>query len=157
MNKIVAILICIFGIQTMSAQTTLNISLLKSNKWMLIEDGTKDTVHVSFDNKKMYASEHLHYIHPIRKEVVDTTLKVDYTYYLSDAITDNYDATKVGKTTSGKYITLHNVTSKNVDSGDFTIFEITQISNAEIFLTLCGFPSGYFNELGRKFLLRKKQ
>ena len=124
---------------------------------MLIEDGTKDTVHVSFDNKKMYASEHLHYIHPIRKEVVDTTLKVDYTYYLSDAITDNYDATKVGKTTSGKYITLHNVTSKNVDSGDFTIFEITQISNAEIFLTLCGFPSGYFNELGRKFLLRKKQ
>ena len=157
MNKIVAILICIFGIQTMNAQTTLNISLLKSNKWMLIEDGTKDTVHVSFDNKKMYASEHLHYIHPIRKEVVDTTLKVDYTYYLSDAITDNYDATKVGKTTSGKYITLHNVTSKNVDSGDFTIFEITQISNAEIFLTLCGFPSGYFNELGRKFLLRKKQ
>ena len=64
MNKIVAILICFFALQAMNAQTTLNISLLKSNKWMLIEDGTKDTVHVSFDNKKMYASEHLHYIHP---------------------------------------------------------------------------------------------
>ena len=157
MNKIVAILICIFGIQAMSAQTTLSSNFLKSNKWLFVEDGGEDTLAVSFDKEKMYTSQHIHFFHPIRKEVVDTTLKVDYTYYLSDAITDNYDATKVGKTTSGKYITLHNVTSKNVDSGDFTIFEITQISNAEIFLTLCGFPSGYFNELGRKFLLRKKQ
>jgi len=161
MNKIVAILICIFCIQAMSAQTTLSINFLKSNKWILLEDGVEegkiDTTIVSFDNKKMYTSEHIHFFHPIRKEVVDKTLKVDYTYYLSNAITDNYDSTKVGKATSGKYITLHNVTSKNVDPDDFTIFEITQKSDSEIVLTLCGFPHGYFNEIGRKMTLKKKQ
>ena len=88
----------------MRAQTTLNISLLKSNKWMLIEDGTKDTVHVSFDNKKMYASEHLHYIHPKSRKVIDKTLKIDYTYYLSNAVSDSYDAGKVGKATTGNLL-----------------------------------------------------
>ena len=161
MKKIVAIIVCIFCIQTMNAQTTLSINFLKSNKWILLEDGVEegkiDTTIVSFDNKKMYTSEHIHFFHPIRKEVVDKTLKVDYTYYLSNAITDNYDATKVGKTTSGKYITLHNVTSKKVDPNDYTTFEITKKSNSEIVLTLCGFPPDRFNEIGRKFLLLKKQ
>ena len=110
----------------MSAQATLNISLLKSNKWMLIEDGTKDTVHVSFDNKKMYASEHLHYIHPKSRKVIDKTLKIDYTYYLSNAVSDSYDAGKVGKATTGKFITVHNVSSTYVDSDDYTTFEITK-------------------------------
>lgn len=31
MNKIIAIIICMFGIQTMNAQTTLSIGFLKSN------------------------------------------------------------------------------------------------------------------------------
>ena len=157
MNKIVAILICIFCIQTINAQTTLNISLLKSNKWMLIEDGTKDTVHVSFDNKKMYASEHLHYIHPKSRKVINKTLKIDYTYYLSNAVSDSYDAGKVGKATTGKFITVHNVSSTYVDSGDYTTFEITKKSNSEIVLTLCSFPSDRFNKIGRNFLLIKKQ
>ena len=157
MNKIFAILVCIFCIQTMSAQATLNISLLKSYKWMLIEDGTKDTVHVSFDNKKMYASEHLHYIHPKSRKVIDKTLKIDYTYYLSNAVSDSYDAGKVGKATTGKFITVHNVSSTYVDSDDYTTFEITKKSNSEIVLTLCGFPPDRFNEIGRKFLLLKKQ
>ena len=64
MNKIIAIIICMFGIQTMNAQTTLSIGFLKSNKWMILEDGVeegkKDTTFVSFDNKKMYTSTHYH-------------------------------------------------------------------------------------------------
>ena len=90
MNKIVAILICIFGIQAMSAQTTLSINFLKSNKWILLEDGVekgkKDTTVISFDNKKMYTSTHYHFFHPIRKEVVDKTLNIDCTYYLTDVV-----------------------------------------------------------------------
>ena len=78
MNKIVAIIVCIFCIQTMNAQTTLSINFLKSAKWMIIkegvEEGTKDTTVISFDNKKMYTSTHYHFFHPIRKEVVDKTL-----------------------------------------------------------------------------------
>ena len=44
-----------------------------------------------------------------------------------------------------------------MDPDDFTIFEITQKSDSEIVLTLCGFPHGYFNEIGREMILRKKQ
>ena len=157
MNKFFAILVCIFCIQTMSAQATLNISLLKSNKWMLIEDGTKDTVHVSFDNKKMYTSTHYHFFHPIRKEVVDKTLKIDHAYYLSDVIPSNYESTKVGKATNGKYITFHNVTSKYEDPNGYSTFEITRSSNSEIVLTLCSFTSGEFDQVGRELILKKKQ
>ena len=158
MNKIVAILMCIFGIQTMSAQTTLSSSLLKSNKWLFVENGSEDSLTVSFDNEKMYTSEHLHFVHPVSGEVKDKIKKVDFTYYLSDTITDNYDATKVGKATSGKYLTLHNITSKYLDSsGDYTIFEVTPKNNSEITLTLCGFPPNYINKKGRKFSLIKKQ
>ena len=53
MNKIVAILICIFCIQTMNAQTTLSINFLKSAKWMIIkegiEEGTKDTTVITLN------------------------------------------------------------------------------------------------------------
>lgn len=161
MNKIVAIIVCIFCIQTMNAQTTLSINFLKSNKWILLEDGVEegkiDTTIVSFDNKKMYASEHLHYIHPKSRKVIDKTLKIDYTYYLSNAVSDSYDAGKVGKATTGNFITVHNVSSTYVDSGDYTTFEITKKSNSEIVLTLCSFPSDRFNKIGRKFLLIKKQ
>ena len=146
----------------MSAQTTLSINFLKSNKWILLEDGVekgkKDTTVISFDNEKMYTSEHLHFVHPVSGEVKDKIKKVDFTYYLSDTITDNYDATKVGKATSGKYLTLHNITSKYLDSsGDYTIFEVTPKNNSEITLTLCGFPPNYINKKGRKFSLIKKQ
>lgn len=52
----------------MNAQTTLSINFLKSNKWILLEDGVEegkiDTTIVSFDNKKMYTSEHIHFFHP---------------------------------------------------------------------------------------------
>ena len=86
MNKIIAIIICMFGIQTMNAQTTLSIGFLKSNKWMILEDGVeegkKDTTFVSFDNKKMYTSTHYHFFHPVKKKVIDRTLKCEKAYYL---------------------------------------------------------------------------
>ena len=44
MNKIIAIIICMFGIQTMNAQTTLSIGFLKSNNWMILEDGVEKTL-----------------------------------------------------------------------------------------------------------------
>ena len=161
MNKIVAIIVCIFCIQTMNAQTTLSINFLKSAKWMIIkegvEEGKKDTTVISFDNKKMYTSTHYHFFHPIRKEVVDKTLKIDHEYYLSDVIPGNYDATKVGKATNGKYITFHNVTSKYEDPNGYSTFEITRSSNSEIVLTLCSFTSGEFDQVGRKMILKKKQ
>lgn len=161
MNKIFAILVCIFCIQTMSAQATLSINFLKSAKWMIIkegvEEGTKDTTIISFDNKKMYTSTHYHFFHPIRKEVVDKTLKIDHAYYLSDAIPSNYDATKVGKATNGKYITFHNVTSKYENSNGYSTFEITRSSNSEIVLTLCSFTPGEIDQVGRKMILKKKQ
>ena len=161
MNKIVAILICIFCIQAMSAQTTLSINFLKSNKWILLEDGVekgkKDTTVISFDNNKMYTSTHYHFFHPQKKKIIDTTLKVDCTYYLSDVVTGNYDATKVGKATNGKYITFHNVTSKYEDPNGYSTFEITRSSNSEIVLTLCSFTSGEFDQVGRKMILKKKQ
>ena len=161
MNKIVAIIVCIFCIQTMNAQTTLSINFLKSAKWMIIkegvEEGTKDTTVISFDNKKMYTSTHYHFFHPIRKEVVDKTLKIDHAYYLSDAIPSNYDATKVGKATNGKYITFHNVTSKYENSNGYSTFEITRSSNSEIVLTLCSFTPGEIDQVGRKMILKKKQ
>lgn len=145
----------------MSAQTTLSINFLKSAKWMIIkegvEEGKKDTTVISFDNKKMYTSTHYHFIHPIRKEVVDKTLKIDHAYYLSDVIPGNYDATKVGKATNGKYITFHNVTSKYEDPNGYSTFEITRSSNSEIVLTLCSFTSGEFDQVGRKMILKKKQ
>ena len=161
MNKILAILIFVFCIQTMNAQTTLSINFLKSNKWMIIEDGIedgkKDTTVISFDSKKMYTSTHYHFFHPIRKEVVDKTIKIDYVYYLSDAIFGNYDATKVGKATSGKYITFHNVTSSYEGPNGYSTFEVTRSSNSEIVLTLCSFASGVFDQIGRKLTLKKKQ
>ena len=157
MNKILAILIFVFCIQTMNAQTTLTISILKSNRWMLIEDGTKDTVLVSFDNKKMYTSEHIHYVHPRSGKVIDETLKINYTYYLLDTFSTGYDAEKVGKATSGKFITVHNVSSAYVDSSEYTTFEIKKKSNSEYILTLCGFPPESYNNTGRIFFLKKKQ
>ena len=161
MNKIIAILICIFGIQTMSAQTTLSINFLKSNKWILLEDGVekgkKDTTVISFDNEKMYTSTHYHFFHPQKKEIIDTTLKVDCTYYLTDVITGNYDATKVGKATNGKYITFHNVTSKYEDPNGYSTFEVTRKSNSEIVLTLRSFSPDTFDTIGRELILIKKQ
>ena len=161
MNKIFAILVCIFCIQTMSAQATLSINFLKSAKWMIIkegvEEGTKDTTVISFDNKKMYTSTHYHFFHPIRKEVVDKTLKIDHAYYLSDVIPSNYDSTKAGKATNGKYITFHNVTSKYEDPNGYSTFEITRSSNSEIVLTLCSFTPGEIDQVGRKMILKKKQ
>ena len=161
MNKILAILIFVFCIQTMNAQTTLSINFLKSNKWMIIEDGIedgkKDTTVISFDSKKMYTSTHYHFFHPVRKEVVDKTIKIDHVYYLSDAIYGNYDATKVGKATSGKYITFHNVTSSYEDPNGYSTFEVTRSSNSEIVLTLCSFTSGEIDQIGRKLTLKKKQ
>ena len=124
---------------------------------MLIEDEMKDTMFVSFDNKKMYTSERLHYVHPKSGKVIDKTLTINYTYYLSDAVSGGYNAKKVGKATSGRYITVHNISSNYVDSGDYTTFEITKMSNSEIVLTLCGFPSNSFNKMGRIFFLKKRQ
>ena len=161
MNKIVAILICIFCIQAMSAQTTLSINFLKSNKWILLEDGVekgkKDTTVISFDNNKMYTSTHYHFFHPQKKKIIDTTLKVDCTYYLSDVVTGNYDATKDGKATNGKYFTLHNVTSKYEDANGYSTFEVTRKSNSEIVLTLRSFPPDTFDTIGRELILTKKQ
>ena len=161
MNKIVAIIVCIFCIQTMNAQTTLSINFLKSAKWMLIkegvEEGKKDTTVISFDNRRMYTSTHYHFFHPIRKEVVDKTLKIDHAYYLSDAIPSNYDATKVRKATNGKYITFHNVTSKYENPNGYSTFEITRSSNSEIVLTLCSFTPGEIDQVGRELILKKKQ
>ena len=145
----------------MNAQTTLSIDFLKSNKWILlkegVEDGKKDTTVISFDNKKMYTSTHYHFFHPIRKEVVDKTIKIDHAYYLSDAIPDNYDATIVGKATNGKYITFHNVTSKYEDPNGYSTFEVTRKSDTEIVLTLCSFPPEEIDQIGRKLTLIKKQ
>ena len=145
----------------MSAQTTLSINFLKSNKWILLEDGVekgkKDTTVISFDNNKMYTSTHYHFFHPQKKKIIDTTLKVDCTYYLSDVVTGNYDATKVGKATNGKYITFHNVTSKYEDPNGYSTFEITRSSNSEIVLTLCSFTPGEIDQVGRELILKKKQ
>ena len=161
MNKIVAILICFFALQAMNAQTTLSSNFLKSNKWILlkegVEDGKKDTTVISFDNKKMYTSTHYHFFHPIRKEVIDKTIKIDHTYYLSDVVTGNYDVTKVGKATNGKYITFHNVTSKYEDPNGYSTFEVTRKSDTEIVLTLCSFPPEEIDQIGRKLTLIKKQ
>ena len=161
MNKIVAILMCIFGIQAMNAQPTLSSNFLKSSKWILLEDGVekekKDTTVISFDNKKMYTSTHYHFFHPQKKEIIDTTLKVDCTYYLTDVVTGNYDVTKVGKATNGKYITFHNVTSKYEDPNGYSTFEVTRKSDTEIVLTLCSFPPDTFDTVGRELTLIKKQ
>ena len=127
MNKIVAIIVCIFCIQTMNAQTTLSINFLKSAKWMIIKEG------------------------------VEEGIKIDHAYYLSDVIPGNYDATKVGKATNGKYITFHNVTSKYENPNGYSTFEITRSSNSEIVLTLCSFTPGEIDQVGRELILKKKQ
>ena len=165
MNKIIAIIICMFGIQTMNAQTTLSIGFLKSNKWMILEDGVeegkKDTTFVSFDNKKMYTSTHYHFFHPIKKKVIDRTLKCEEAYYLSNTLHNSYDAAKVGKATTGKYITFHSLTARDVDPNDFQTYEITRESDSEIVLTLRNFSHNYLDLIGfqpdGEMILKKKQ
>ena len=165
MNKIIAIIICMFGIQTMNAQTTLSIGFLKSNKWMILEDGVeegkKDTTFVSFDNKKMYTSTHYHFFHPIKKKVIDRTLKCEEVYYLSNTLHNSYDAAKVGKATTGKYITFHSLTARDVDPNDFQTYEITRESDSEIVLTLRNFSHNYLDLIGfqpdGEMILKKKQ
>ena len=156
MNKIITILICLFGLHTISAQTSLDISFLKNNNWMLIEEEGKDTLIVSFDNERMYTSEHIHFFHPISGKHFENTLKIDFTYYLSDTITDSYDATKVGKVPSGRYLTVHNLTAKHTNPNDYTTFEVTKKSSSEIVLTLYSFSANYLNKKGRIFLLKRK-
>ena len=165
MKKIIAILICLFGIQIMNAQLTLSIDFLKSNKWMRLEDGVEegkiDTTFISFDNKKMYTSTHYHFFHPIKKKVIDTTLKCEGAYYISNTFNNSYDSAKVGKPTIGKYITFHDLTTRIVNPNEFQTYEIIRKSDSEIVLILRSFSPDYLELIefhpGGKMILKKRK
>ena len=111
--------------------------------------------------KKMYTSTHYHFFHPIKKKVIDRTLKCEEAYYLSNTLHNSYDAAKVGKATTGKYITFHSLTARDVDPNDFQTYEITRESDSEIVLTLRNFSHNYLDLIGfqpdGEMILKKKQ
>ena len=78
---------------------------------------------------------------------------------------DNYDEkikimligeSKIGKTSSGKYIVLHNVSSRYSDDGHFVVWEATVNDNSKIELTLRK-SHKRLDMLGRKLVIMKKE
>ena len=93
---------------------------------------------------------------PITGQKIDEILKVDHTYYLTNEIPNNFEQSKIGKTSSGKYIVLHNVSSRYSDDGHFVVWEATVNDNSKIELTLRK-SHKRLDMLGRKLVIMKKE
>jgi hypothetical protein len=75
---------------------------------------------------------------------------------LTNEIPNNFEQSKIGKTSSGKYIVLHNVSSRYSDDGHFVVWEATVNDNSKIELTLRK-SHKRLDMLGRKLVIMKKE
>jgi hypothetical protein len=172
MNKLLVMVLCVFSFTLVRAQSLdpiIYTNTLKKNKWILVnkrligfDEVSKDdvyrldTVFISFDNSKMHTMEHLNEENPITGQKIDEILKVDHTYYLTNEIPNNFEQSKIGKTSSGKYIVLHNVSSRYSDDGHYVVWEATVNDNSKIELTLRK-SHKRLDMLGRKLVIMKKE
>ena len=156
MNKVFSLIaFCIFSVLTVNAQT-LNDRILKASKWERLDNDKTYTVQCDFDSIKMYTHLHFLFEHPFKGKI-DTTLTIDYKYYITNNIPQKFEMNKVGNSSNGKYLVLYNITSKYLDPKDYIVYEITRVTNSEIEFTICKIPDDTTGSTGGKLIYRKKQ
>ena len=150
---------CASSILPVNAQN-ISINDLIENTWFDIDDSPRDnlfidTLRVTFDKKNIFFFQHTIVEHPVTKEIIDKSGESASSYYLSDTIPQRFDKTKVGKSTSGKYLVLLNDSS---NYSDYYVWELNIKDSSTLEFTLSKFPlDDYIDSIGRKILLKKDQ
>ena len=147
---------CASSILPVNAQN-ISIDYLIENTWFDIDDSPRDnlfidTLRVTFDKKNIFFFQHSIVEHPVTKEIIDKSGESASLYYLSDTIPQRFDKTKVGKSTSGKYLVLLNDSS---NYSDYYVWELNIKDSSTLEFTLSKFPlEDYIDKIGRKFILK---
>ena len=147
---------CASSILPVNAQN-ISIDYLIKNTWFDIDDSPRDnlfidTLRVTFDKKNIFFFQHTIVEHPVTKEIIDKSGESASSYYLSDTIPQRFDKTKVGKSTSGKYLVLLNDSS---NYSDYYVWELNIKDSSTLEFTLSKFPlDDYIDKIGRKFILK---
>ena len=150
---------CASSILPVNAQN-ISIDYLIENTWFDIDDSPRDnlfidTLRVTFDKKNIFFFQHSIVEHPTTKKMIDKSGESASLYYLSDTIPQRFDKTKVGKSTSGKYLVLLNDSS---NYSDYYVWELNIKDSSTLEFTLSKFPlDDYIDSIGRKILLKKDQ
>ena len=149
MKKIIlTILINVFGLIEINAQTVSQ-TILKSGTWEKIyPECNYSTTKMHFDKTKMYWDVYYFY----NKE---TITEVD-TYYLSDTLPDTFDKSRVGKVNNEKYIVLLNTSMRKGEKREFmTCFEVLNVTNDELRIRDCYVSPNTIGETGEIYVFKK--
>ena len=162
-NKYLAIMFFLCGCMSVHAQV-IDINKLNKSKWMfkneiMVDLGNdRDTIRVTFDKKKLYFTEHQVLKHPKTGEIIDRTWGGEYTYYLTDDISyeynfQNFDHSKVGKVSSGKFICLWHEKGSYME-----VWELSEKKDSVAVVTCRIFTRRVYGiHVGRKITLRREQ
>ena len=149
MKKIIlTILINVFGLIEINAQTVSQ-TILKSGTWEKIYPKCNySTTKMHFDETKMYWDVYYFY----NKE---TITEVD-TYYLSDTLPDTFDKSRAGKVNNGKYIVLLNTRMRKGKKREFmTCFEVLNVTNDELRIEVSYVPPTSIGGIGEIYVFKK--
>lgn len=110
MKHIIATLILLFGISNLNAQQTISLNQLVGTKWKLESEETRSEMTWTFSSTEFTRTTTYNFPHPlinpITKEVKPTVYNDCFRYYLSTTSPSQFDKSKVGKSTSGQYLTI---------------------------------------------------
>lgn len=110
MKHIIATLILLFGISNLNAQQTISLNQLVGTKWKLESEETRREMTWTFSSTEFTRTTTYNFpyplINPITKEVKPAVYNDCFRYYLSTTSPSQFDKSKVGKSTSGQYLTI---------------------------------------------------